>query len=53
MPDINYVLKGKYNGKKNENRSILYVSRAQINGTDDPISKFTISTYTVIDESKK
>ncbi len=53
MPDINYVLKGKYNGKKIENRSILYVSRAQINGTDDPISKFTISSYTVIDESNK
>ena len=53
MSNINYVLEGKYKGKKIVGVSNVRVSHAQINGADDPISKFTISSYTLIDESNK
>lgn len=53
MPNVNYVIKGEYKDKKIVDRSILQICHAQINGTDKPLSKFTISSYTVIDESNK
>ena len=53
MANINYILEGKYKDKKITCASILRIPNAEINGSDYPLSKFTISSYTVIDESNK
>ena len=53
MPNINYVLEGKYKGKKIIKTSSLKVSHAQINGCDLSLSKSNVSSYTIIDESNK
>lgn len=53
MPNMNYVIKGKYQNEKIICTSILKISKVQINGTDYPLSKFTVSSYNVIDEFNK
>lgn len=53
MANINYILEGKYKNKKISCTSILKIPNVEINGSDYPLSKFTISSYTVIDESNK
>lgn len=53
MANINYILEGKYKNKKISCTSILKITNAEINGSDYPLSKFTVASYTVIDESNK
>lgn len=53
MANINYILEGKYKNKKISCTSILKISNAEINGSDYPLSKFTVASYTVIDENNK
>ncbi len=53
MSQINSILEGKYKNKKIIDTSILKISNAEINGSNYPLSKFTISSYTVMNESNK
>jgi len=46
MPNINYVLEGKYKNEKITHGTLLYADSS-------PFSKRYISSYTVIDESNK
>lgn len=48
MSDVNYVLEGKY-----KNMKIKYGEWINLPNTTYPLSKHTISSYTVIDETNK
>lgn len=51
MAQINIVLEGKYKNEKITSTSILKIPNAEIGGY--PLSKNTVSSYTVIDETNK
>lgn len=51
MANINYVLEGKYKNEKISCTSILKLPNVESGGY--PISKHTVSSYTVIDETNK